>query len=185
MAENETLNLCDRYSGRWQALMKLITQQPSVDQVGKEAVRCLYSLVKSLYGLLPIADLLAAAAGENGPVAEVVARCPRGRDYAQLVELQAGRGLSKEGIVTNVLTTTLETFSDQISLRLGSESGPWTFSSCQRFMKEVMDRSRDDIRSLAAKIAAKPSEVPRMPALTAAERVEKDRQLTNMSLLGR
>ena len=68
MAENETLNLKDRHSGRWRALMRLVEQGGSVGQVREEAVRCLYAVAKHLHKLLPVTELLAAAGERTVPL---------------------------------------------------------------------------------------------------------------------
>ncbi len=182
MAENETLNLNDRHSGRWRALMRLVAQGSSIEEVRQEAVRYLHAATKNLVELLPLGELLAAAAGENGPVAEIVARCSKGRDYAQLFERQADRRLTREPIMTNVLVMALESFFDQISLRI-VPSEKWTYPSLVRFLGEVRKAAMGDIRRLAAKVARNPHEAPRMPALSEAAKEQRRRQLTGMSLL--
>jgi hypothetical protein len=182
MAENETLNLNDRHSGRWRDLMRFVERGSSVDEVRQEAVRCLHAAVKNLVELLPLGELLGAAAGENGPVAEVVARCSKGREYAQLFEGQANRGLTREQTMTNVLVTALESFFDQMSLRI-VPSEKWTYASLVRFFGEVRQAAMGDIRELAADLARHPHEAPRMPALSKAAKDERWRQLTDMSLL--
>ncbi len=183
MAENETLNLKDRHSARWRALMKLVAQRPSVGEVREETVRCLYVAAKNLVELLPLGELLAAAAGDNGPVAEIVARCSIGRDYAQLFERQADRRLTRKQVMRNVFVSALDTFFDQVSFRLAPAENPWTFSSLRNFFGQVKQEGMEDIRQLAAKVASNPHEAPKMPALSEAAKEQRRRQLTDMSLL--
>ena len=105
------------------------------------------------------------------------------RDYAQLFERQAERGLTREDIMTNVFVMALESFSDQISHRLAPEETSWTFSSLRSFFDRVEQESMQDIRQLAAKVVRKPHEAPRMPALSDAAKEQRRRDLTDMSLL--
>lgn len=81
MAENESLDLWDRHSGRWRQLLKKIHSHEPVEEIADEVVRCLYKTSQNLVELLPLHELLDATELGSDRVCEVVRRCRKGRDY--------------------------------------------------------------------------------------------------------
>ena len=185
MAENETLDLWDRHSGRWQQLLKKIESNEAAGQIAYDAVQCLYKIFKNLVELLPLHELLDAAKLGPDEMREVVRQCRKGRDYAELFEQQAAIHTVPEQIIEGVAHATVERFFDQIELKVVGDDH-WPNMTRFRTMREnVRTLMRDDVARLARKVADRPSEKPRMPARSAEQKEKDQRDLQNESLLRR
>ena len=185
MAENETLDISDRYSGRWRRLLRRIESDDPVEQIADDAVWCLHKTFKNLVELLPVERLLEAATDEDQTIHDVVRECRKARDYAEMFEQLAAIHTDPTALVESVLRATVERFFDQIELEVVGD-GHWPdmerFSIMRESVKSLM---RDGVARLARKIEDHPNEKPRMPARSAEQKEKDQRDLQNQSLLPR
>ena len=182
MAENETLDISDRYSGRWRRLLKRIESDDPVEQIAVDAVWCLHKTFKNLVELLPVERLLEAATDEERTIRDVVRECRMGREYAELFAQQTAIHTDPVQIVAGVARATVNRFLDQIELKVVGH-GHWPDMSRYSAMREnVMALIGDDVTDLARRVADCPNEKPRM-LRRSADRVEQDqRDLLSRSL---
>lgn len=182
MAENETLDLWDRHSGRWRHLLKRVERDEPADQIADDAVRCLYKTFKNLVELLPLGKLFDAAKLGPDKVREVVRRCRKEGGYAELFAQQAAIHTDPVQIIEGVARATVDRFLDQIELKVVGD-GHWPDMARFRIMREnVVMLMRDDLARLARKVADRPNEKPRMPARSADQKEKDQRDLLNLSL---
>ncbi len=183
MAENETLDLWDRYSGRWKRLLGLVERSEPTDTIADEAVRCLYRTFKNLVELLPLKEMLQAASrGDRAAVDDVVRRCRKARDYAELIAQEAAVTNMPARLLEGVARGAVDEFLDQIGMKvLGDDH--WPDLARFRVLRENVERlMRVDITRLARQVAAHPNEKPRMPAKSAEQHEQEQRDLLGMSL---
>lgn len=182
MAENETLDLGDRHSGRWRLLLKRFESGEPAEHISGDTVRCLYKTFKNLAELLPLGELLAAARLGAEEVREVVRRCRKGRDYAELFAQQAFIDSDPAQIIEGVARATVDRFLDQIELKVVGV-GHWPDMKRFRIMRDnVITLICGDVTRLARKVAENPNEKPRMPARSADQKQKDQRDLLNQSL---
>lgn len=185
MAENETLDLWGRNSGRWQRWLKGIESGERVEWIADEATRCLHLTWKKLVELLPLERLLDAAKLDDQTIHDVVRKCRKGRDYAELFEQLAAIHSDPAALVESVLRATVERIFDQVEFEVVG-AGHWPDMVRFRMMRQhVQTLMRDDVGRLARKIAHHPNEKPRMPARSADLKEKDQRDLQNQSLLPR
>ena len=185
MAENETLDLWDRHSRRWQRMLRRIESDDPVERIADDAVWCLHKTFKNLVVLLPVERLLEAATDEDRTIRDVARECRRGREYAELFAQQTAIHTDPVQIVEGVARATVDRFLDQIELKVVGE-GHWPDMARFRIMREnVMTLMRDRVARLARKVADHPSEKPRMPARSADQKEKDQRDLQSQSLLPR
>lgn len=182
MAENESLDLRDRHSGRWQQLFKRIENDEPAEQIADAAVRCLYKTFKNLVELLPLPELLDAAKLGPDKVREVVRRCRKGRDYAELFAQQAAIHTDPVQIVEGVARATTDRFFDLFRMEILGESHWPNIARLRVVCEDVTTLMNDGIASLARKIADRPNEKPRMPARSADQREKDQRDTLKLSL---
>ena len=182
MAENESLDIRDRHSGRWRRLLKGIERNDPVERIAVDAVWCLHKTFKNLVVLLPVERLLEAATDEDRTIREVVRECRKGREYAELFAQQTAIHTDPVQIVEGVAYATVDRFLDQIELKVVGH-GHWPDMSRYRTMREnVMMLIRNDVANLARRVADCPNEKPRMPRRSADQIEQDQRDLLNLSL---
>lgn len=185
MAENETLDLWDRHSGRWQQLLKKIESNEPAGQIAYDAVQCLRKTFQNLAELLPVEQLLDAAKHGRAEMREVVRRCHKGRDYAELFAQQAAIPTDPVQIIEGFAHAIVDRFFDQIELKVVGDDH-WPNMTRFRTMREnVRTLMRNDVARLARKVADHPSEKPRMPARSADQKEKDQRDLLILSLARR
>ena len=182
MAENETLDISGRCSGRWRRLLKRIENDDPVEQIADDAVWCLRMTFKNLVELLPLERLLEAATDEHCTIRDVVRECRMGREYADLFVQQTAIHTDPVQIVEGVARATVDRFLDQIELKVVGH-GHWPDMPCYHTMREnVMALIRDDVADLARRVADCPNEKPRMPRRSANQVEQDQRNLLSLSL---
>ncbi|HUU85713.1 MAG TPA: hypothetical protein VM243_19620 [Phycisphaerae bacterium] len=186
MAENETLDLWDRYSRRWQRLLESVESSEPAESIADEGVRCLYRTFKNLVELLPLEELLQAAdRGDRAAVDDLVRRCSKARDYAELIGLEAAVTNVSARLLEGVARGAVDRFLDQIAMKVVGD-GHWPDLARFRMLREqVQNLMRPGIARLAGQVAAHPNEKPRMPAKTAERHEREQRDLLGMSLAAR
>lgn len=183
MAENETLDLWDRQSARWQRWLKRIETGDPVEQIADEAMWCLCKTFQNLTEPLPVEQLLDAAMRDDQAIHDVVRECRKARDYAEMFEQLAAIHSDPAALVEGVLRAIVERFFDQIEMKVVG-NGHWPDMARFRIMREsVKTLMRDGVGRLARKIADHPNEKPRMPARSADQKEKDQRALQNQSLL--
>ena len=183
MAENETLDLMGRNSGRWRHVWRLIRDGASDQQVCEKAIRNLYTTFRKLYEDIPVAAMLRAAAGENGDLEELVRNCRKHRDYAELFPLEARQGFDRETVVANVCTAAVERFLDQIGLEMMQANDGLDFGECADGFSRYKSLLKEPIQKLARQLARNPDTPPRRPAVPKQERERRHKELLATSLL--
>jgi hypothetical protein len=186
MAENETLDLMHRNSGRWRQLCKRVAAAESDDRITGMAVGCLYKTFQKVCQLIALDDLLSAAAGKDGHIWDIVRGCREGRDYAELFALEAKQGLDRQTIAENVVWATVYKFLDQIKMSVvPSETWP-SFRSLEEHCYQSLKQSLGPrIRRLAQQIAQNPGKAPRMPPVSKDAKEKQHKSLLSTSLLNR
>ena len=185
MSENETLDLWDRNSARWRRLQERIKRNDPEEQIADEAMWCLYKTFQSLSELLPLEQLLDAAKRGDQTIHDVVRKCSKARDYAELIEQLAAIHSDPQPLVESVSRAIMDKIFDQIELQVVGD-GPWPDLARFRVMcKRVKLLMHDGVGRLARKIADHPNEKPRMPARSADQKEKDQRALQNQSLLPR
>jgi hypothetical protein len=185
MAENETLDLWYRNSGRWRDLWRLIIRDAAGEELHRQAEYCLYKTFQNLRKLIPLPEILVAAADGNGDMAEIVRNCNEGREYAQLFRLEANQGLSREAIVGNVAQATLQRFLDQMALKILSDDGRADLGSLGERFAHLKTSLEPSIQRLADQVAQRPDRSPRRRAATPETKAAEHARLLDMSVLGR
>lgn len=185
MAENETLDIYYRSSGRWRNAMKLIAAGVADERVAEDMVRNLYRTMQNLIkgGLLPLEALCAAATGQRDDIEELV-RQSISKDYALLFMRNSFQNLDAKQVVQNVLFQTTDRFLDQIEHALiGKERFP-NIPAFRRMRDEVTRLMQPGVEQLTDAVVASPSRPPRMPSLTIEQRQQEFTALLGMSILG-
>jgi hypothetical protein len=114
MAENETLDLWHKNSGRWRYLHNKYQIRCSVSAIAEETLSCLSRSLKKISKNIPITDLLDCVS-DGKDVHGIIRNCHFSRDYAELFEIASNKGLrDKTQIMALVLRTICSKFSDQI-----------------------------------------------------------------------
>lgn len=183
MAENETLDLMHRNSGRWQHLWRLIRDGAPHAQVCEKAIRNLYTTFRKLYEDIPVGAMLRAAAGENGDLEQLVRNCRKHRDYAELFALEARQGFDRETVAANVCMATVERFLDQISLKMMQANDGLDIGECADRFKKYKSSQKEPIQKLARQLARNPDSPPRRPAVPKEARERRQKELLATSLL--
>jgi hypothetical protein len=182
MAENETLDLHDRHSGRWRQLLKKIERNETADRIATETVLCLYKTFKNLVELLPLDKLLDAAKLGRDKLREVVRQCHKARDYAELFAQQAPLQTDPSKLIEGVARATVVTYFD----RFGREvigRGNWPDIARFRVLREdVSNLMRNDVERLARNVSDHPTEKPRMPARSPSQKEEEQNEILGISL---
>jgi hypothetical protein len=181
MAENETLDIESRQSGRWRRLRRLICDRASDHEVVTAVEENLYRTVRKLRGQMPLKLLLEGlVAGQD--VTELI-QASESRDYAELLALQAEPGLDTQALLKRFLDAILQRFRDQIAMKaVGSAHYP-TFESFYSDWARWAALAQGQIQRIAERLAAHPERAPRMPPRSAVTRDRERRALTKMSLL--
>ena len=188
MAENETLDLWGRHSGRWRRLLRKIEQDKSPAAIAKMAVRCLCKTYQNVIQLLsdqglPLSGLLNAAARNDGSLHEMVIRCRHGRDYAELLEQLATVHHDPGKLLRALLEGTADRFLDQIGVKLlGQAAWPDT-ARIRILVNDVPDAMRDDVARLADRLARQPDVKPRMPGRSTEQKDRDHAEVMRTSLL--
>lgn len=187
MAENETLDLWDhRHSGRWRRLLKFVERGEPAETIADEAEWCLYRTFKNLVELLPLKDLLLAAnRGDRATVDDIVRRCPKARDYAELIAQQARIHSDPVRLLEGVADGTVDRFFDQIEMRVVGDDHWPDLVRFRMLREQVRNLMRVGIARLARQVAEHPHEKPRMPAKSAEQHEKEQRDLLGMSLTAR
>lgn len=182
MAENETLDLGHRNSGRWRRLLQRFRDGEHVDDIVRDATRCLTQSSKGLVKRLPLPELLEAVSRGPREVQAVVRKCAKWRHYAQLFEHSSHLTTNPQAVVAFVLRATLDEFLDQFGHELiGSQRYP-TALSFRVFCDEIRSRTREDIVRLSQRICSDPQQPPRMPARSPQEKDREQQRLYSLSL---
>jgi len=183
MAENETLDLWNRHSGRWQQLLRKIKSGEPANEIADETVRCLYRAFGNLVELLPLGKVLEAVArGDEDAVWAIVRECRSGRDYAELIAQQATIDSDPVRVLEGVARATVERFFDQMGMKVVGD-GRWPDMYRFRLLREdVNTLMQPGIACLARHIAEYPDKKPRTPARSAAQRARDQRDLLSLSL---
>jgi hypothetical protein len=182
MAENETLDLWDRHSGRWRQLLKKIESDEPAEQIADDAVRCLYKTFQNLVELLPLHELLDAAKLGSDRVREGVRRCRKGRDYAEVLAQQSAIHSDPQHIMEGVARATTERFFDLFAMEIVGEDH-WPDAARFRVLREdVSNLMQAEVAQLARVVAEKPNEKPRMPTRSSEQKENDHRDLLKLSL---
>jgi len=185
MAENESLDLYYKNSGRWRGAMRMMADGLPADRVAEELLRNLYRTMKNLIKnqLLSVEALYDAATGRRDDL-ELVVRQAESTEYARLFAANAFQGLGPVEIVENVLRDTTDRFLDQMGVQLVGGERFAHFAAFRRERDEITYLMNDGVRQLAHTIAQSPRVPPRMPALSVQRRRQAATELMTMSLLG-
>jgi len=185
VAENETLDLMDRNSGRWRDLWRLISKGAPEAEIREKAITNLYTTFRKISEDIPVAELLSAAAGEDGDLDELARDCRKHREYAQLFKLESAQGLDRQTVAENVALGVIDRFLDQIGMETMRGSNSFDLA-------ELMDRFRglkrslnDPIRRFAHQLARSPDRAPRKPPVSKQAKAQRQKQLLTRSLIGR
>ncbi len=182
MAENETLDLWDRHSGRWRQMLKKIGNREPAEDIADEVVRCLHTTFKNLVELLPLEQLIDAANRDDHTVHDVVRECRKGREYAELFDQLAAIHSDPAALIEGVARAAVDRFLDQIEMKVVG-NGHWPDMARFRVMREdTMARIQEAVARLARQVAENPNEKPRMPARSAEQKEKDQRDLLNLSL---
>ncbi len=184
MAENETLDLWD--GRRWRKLFGKIDSDQSAEEIVEEGERCLVSIFKSVVEFLPLGEFLdAASRGDRAGVRDIVRKCYRAREHAELLAQQAALDTDPERILEGFALAVMDGILDQFEMKL-VEDGRWpeivTFRTKRESLRELM---QECAARLGKKVADRPNEKPRMPARSADQKEKDQRDLLNHSLLTR
>ena len=185
MAENETLDLWHKNSGRWRDLWRLIAQDAAEQDLHRQAEYCLYKTLQKLRDLIPLPEILGATAGESGNIAEIVRNCKQGRDYAQLFRLEASQGLDRKAIVGNVARATFQRFLDQMALKILSDDGRADLNGLGEQFTRLKASLEPSIERLAGQVAQRPDRSPRRRAASPEAKATDHTRLLGMSVLDR
>lgn len=181
MAENEMLDPWNKNnSTRWRHFYDRVNDGLTMGEVADEAYRCLVDAVRRLYDLLPMEELINAAAQRGREDRKIAATCHRAYGYAQLF-VRYGKGrLSRKEIVKHVLQGALVTVVDQMQLYSSSDK-EWNGSPFPS-ADPILARLSTDLDKLANRIVQDPSKAPRRPSKPAEDREEERRGLTDLSI---
>ena len=185
MAENESLDLMDRNSGRWRKLLKYIETKEPPEKLAPQVLRYLYKLWQNLVkqkGFL-LEQMLSAASGESGHIQEIVRRCRSSRDYAKLFEIEARQGGSDQRIIERVNWAIIDRYFDQYEERvLGSNEWPSAFE-IHGYLAHVKNLIRENVAHLSQRVASHPQSPPRTPHALAADHDREQQNRYEYSLL--
>lgn len=182
MAENETLDLWDRHSGRWRQLYRKIDSKAPDEEIDREIERCLYSTFKNLPDLLPLRELLDAAERDDQTIHDVVRECRKAREYAEYFDQLAAVHSDPTALVEGVACAVVERFLQQIGMKVVG-NGHWPDMARFRVMcEDTMARIQKPVARLAKQVAANPNQKPRMPARSAKQKEQDQRDLLSLSL---
>jgi hypothetical protein len=184
MAENETLDLFYRSSGRWRNVWRLLASGTEVERVAEELVRNLYRTFKNLIKeeLIQLEALCDAATGRRDDL-ELLERQAKAAEYAQLFSRNAYQQLSRVQVVENVLLQTIDRFVDQIEHELIGKDRYPDIPSFAYTRDRIANIVAPHVSVLAETLARSPNQPPRMPPLTIERRRQQSAELLNMSVL--
>lgn len=158
MAENETLDLENRYSRRWQQWGKEVASGKSVGELAESAMSKLIRTFRNLQRFfaegngVPLSAVLDAVVGDRGDIATIIRNATYGGEYLQLFQMQANQGLSREEILARVLFLTVERFADQAEIKYVPDGNANLSVTLQGVKEELVD----SIEALAARLACDP-----------------------------
>jgi hypothetical protein len=182
MAENETLDLWDRHSGRWRQLLKKIDSKQPLEDIADEVVRCLYATFKHLVDLLPLERIIDAATRDDHAIRDVVRECRKAHEYADLFVQVAAIHADPAALIGGVARAAVDRFLDQIEMKVVGDDH-WPDMARFRVMRDdVMGRIKEAVARLASQVAKNPNEKPRMPARSAERKARDERDLLTLSL---
>ena len=182
MAENESLDLWGRHSGRWRQLLRKIENNERPEDIANEVVRCLYQTFKSLVDLLPLPDLIDAAEHDPERVREILRRCRSACDYAELFAQFSAVHSDPVGLITAVTWFTFDRFLDQIGMKVVG-ARPWPDVARFRLMRHaVRGLIEGEVNRLAQQVAGNPGSKPRMPARSSEQKEQDQRDMLGLSL---
>ena len=184
MAENETLDLWD--GRRWRKLFGKIESDRPAEEIVEEGERCLVSIFKTIVQLLPLGELLdAASRGDSVGVHDIVRRCYKAHEHAELLAQQAALYTDPERILEGFALAVMDGILDQFEMKL-SEDGRWPEMVSFRTKRESLcEQMRECAARLGRKVADRPNEKPRMPRRSADQKEIDQRDLQKQSLLPR
>ena len=185
MAENETLDLMGRNSGRWRDLYLLIAKGAGIDEIRDKAVRCLYTTYRKIYEDVPVGDLLRAACGEDGDVEQLARDCRKHTDYVGLFRLEASPGSARKEVARRVTEGIVDRFLDQIGMEMLLSQDTIDVHKLRVLFVSIKSTLADPIDRLSGQLARNPDAAPRRPAATKETRERQQKELLTTSLLGR
>ena len=183
MAENETLDLDGRNSGRWRNLARLIFRRAPNEKVRDKFVRNVCTTLQNIYKDIPVEALLRAAAGEDGDAERLVRDCRKHRDYARLFLHACGQGLDRQGVAEDVCWQIADSILDQIGVTMMQTGEGLDVSQVPaRFAAYKLSLS-EPIADFAHQMALDPDRAPRRPPVPREVKQQRHRELLTMSLL--
>jgi len=183
MAENESLDLNNHYSQRWQKWIDDWVGGKSPDDLAKSAQRKLIKTIRSLkrgficMNGVPLSAVLDAATGAGGDVAAIVRNARYGREYLQLVQLLSGQGYSRQEVLTHWMSSVIERVCDQGEAK-NAHIG-WERSSALVGVKELLIAPIDQ---LAERLAQAPDAPLRQVGRTKNQHENDEIQQLTMSV---
>jgi hypothetical protein len=182
MAENESLDL--GRTPRWQKVHRAVIGGEPSDQVADKARVSLYRTVRALKKLIPFDQLLSVACNDPDALLDAIRRCDKGHEFAQLFQVVAEKGQSREGLLQTYLWTLCDKYLDQIAAKsFPSEKWP-SLPDLRCHLAEVREILKDDIDRIAHKMADNPDWRPRMRPSRNGSGSSTTQALLNESLLG-
>ena len=185
MAENETLDLMGRNSGRWRDLWRLMEKGERIDEIHEKAVRCLYTTYRRIYEDVPVGDLLRAACGEDGDVEQLARDCRTHTDYVDLFRLEASAGSDRKEVARGVSQGIVDRFLDQIGMKMLLSQDIVDIPKLRGLFASIKSTLAGPIDQLSGQLARNPDAAPRRPAATRETRERQQKELLTTSLLGR
>jgi len=190
MAENETLDLWDRDSKRWQRVLEKIKQGCSPAEAAAEAVRSTYKTFQNLHDLfskqgLSLAQFLQAAERKDGSLGEMVGRCREGRKYAELLQQLAPVHQGTEKLIHAMVVGTVDCFLEQMGVdrQLVGSTVARDAAWFDRFRRDVHEAMEPDVAPLAERLARQPDVKPRMPPRSSQQKDRDHAEELHTSLL--
>jgi len=180
MAENETLDLDHRNSGRWRILQKTIEGGARPEEVAEELFRCLITAVKRVVERIPLAEFLdAAKRNDEDALANIVRyRCKDARDYAELLQQAACVNRDASSILDSFLRAIVRAMLRRIQVRVD-----WPTSARLRLARPAIESLMNGpIVALVRKVAAHPDRKPSLPPRSAEQRQQDHEKLLLLSL---
>lgn len=180
MAENETLDLDHRNSGRWRVLQQMIERGATPEDVADEFYRCLVNTIKRVGERVPLAEFFDAVyRQDDDALANIVRyRCNEARDYAELLQQAASVDRDPSSIVDRFLRATVSAVLRRIEVRMD-----WATCARLRLARAAIESLMNGrIVALARKVGAHPDRKPSLPPRSAEQRQLDHQRLLSLSL---
>ena len=185
MAENETLDLMGRNSGRWRELERLIARGTPMAEIRDTAVRCLCTTLKRIYEDVRVGDLLRASCGEDGDIDELARQARKHTDYVDIFRREADPGADRKTIARRVNGWIVDRFLDQIGMEMLMSQETVDVSSLRARFASIRRALAGPIEAVSDQLARNPDKPPRRPAVSKDAAERKRRELLTISLVGR